>query len=348
MEPLISKLNISMFRGIRELELDHLSRINVLIGANNSGKTSILEAIRLMSQPYNIGTLMQVAFLRTPFTMRKIKSVEYFSTIFVKETENDGKFHYSLAFDMVIDNILYKYEAGGDVRELTDSTGESDKIFSLTIKIIQEDKKPVYIIHNIKNRSNESFESSSEPLFHGTYLHSGVSYYRSCVKLLSVSIINEQKKEILDIIASFDPNVEDISIVGEDIYLHNAVSGTLPLFSYGAGLQKAVLLTALLAGNQNGILLIDEIDNAINISAFQEIFSWFINACRCFNIQAFVTTHSAEAIDAILENCCIETKDDIRIITLRKELNEHRTRAIVRTGKEAIRDRSEFEMELRV
>ena len=117
MEPLISKLSISMFRGIRALDLDHLSRINVLIGANNSGKTSILEAIRLMSQPYNIGTLMQVAFLRTPVTMRKTKSVEYFSSIFVKETETDGKSHYSLAFETVIDNISYKYEAGGDIGE---------------------------------------------------------------------------------------------------------------------------------------------------------------------------------------------------------------------------------------
>lgn len=177
MEPLISKLSISMFRGIRALDLDHLSRINVLIGANNSGKTSILEAIRLMSQPYNIGTLMQVAFLRTPVTMRKTKSVEYFSSIFVKETETDGKSHYSLAFETVIDNISYKYEAGGDIGELTDSAGGSDKIFSLTIKVIQEDKKPVYISHNIKNSIIESFESSSEPLFHGTYLHSGVSYY---------------------------------------------------------------------------------------------------------------------------------------------------------------------------
>ena len=150
MEPLISKLSISMFRGIRALDLDHLSRINVLIGANNSGKTSILEAIRLMSQPYNIGTLMQVAFLRTPVTMRKTKSVEYFSSIFVKETETDGKSHYSLAFETVIDNISYKYEAGGDIGELTDSAGGSDKIFSLTIKVIQEDKKPVYISHNIK------------------------------------------------------------------------------------------------------------------------------------------------------------------------------------------------------
>jgi len=348
MNPLISRLNISAFRGVRELELDNLSRINVLIGANNSGKTSVLEVIRLMSQPDNIGTLMQVAFLRSPISTRKSKAVEYFSTIFMKEADDTGKVHYSLAFEMDIDNESYKYEAGGDIGLLTDSTGTSNKAFSLTIKIAQKDRKPLYISHHITNGALESFESSQEPLYLGTYLHSGVSYYKSCVHLLSESIINEQKKEILDIIKSFDQNVEDISIVGEDVYLHNSISGTLPLFSYGSGLQKAVLLTAVLANNHNGIVLIDEIDNAINISAFHEVFTWFTNACRRLNIQAFVTTHSAETIDTILESVCTNSQDDIRIITLRKDIEQQKTRAVLRTGKEAILDRSEFEMELRV
>ena len=40
----ISKLQISAFRGIRDLTLDNLSTVNVLVGANNCGKTSVLEA----------------------------------------------------------------------------------------------------------------------------------------------------------------------------------------------------------------------------------------------------------------------------------------------------------------
>lgn len=38
MNPLISNLTISAFRGIRNLNLSNLSQVNVLVGANNSGK----------------------------------------------------------------------------------------------------------------------------------------------------------------------------------------------------------------------------------------------------------------------------------------------------------------------
>lgn len=42
-------LKISNFRGISKLELSDFSRINVLLGRNSSGKSSILEAIFLLS-----------------------------------------------------------------------------------------------------------------------------------------------------------------------------------------------------------------------------------------------------------------------------------------------------------
>lgn len=348
MEPIISSLSLFKFRGIQNLSLPDLAQINVLVGANNCGKTSVLEAIKLLAQPENIGALMQVALLRAPSKKRVEKAVEYFSTIFTKEMDHTDTAHYSLNLEITANGQLYGYEAGGDIGILTDTTGRSSKTFSLTTKVIESNKKPLYLTHRIQNGIHESFEVSQEPLYRSVYLHSGVSFYTSCVKFLSDSIINEQKHEILNIIQSFDPNVEDISIVGEDIYLHNKISGTLPLFSYGSGLQKAVLLTALLANNRGAVVLIDEIDNAINISAFQEVFSWFVDACMRLNVQTFVTTHSAETLDAILESADDREQDSIRIITLRKDTEQQKTTAVIRTGKTALLERSQFEMELRV
>lgn len=43
----ISKVRIENFRGLRELELDFDSTTTILIGENNSGKTSVLDALRL-------------------------------------------------------------------------------------------------------------------------------------------------------------------------------------------------------------------------------------------------------------------------------------------------------------
>ena len=42
-------LEIKNFRGIGHLEINDLSRVNVFVGQNNSGKSSILEAIHLLA-----------------------------------------------------------------------------------------------------------------------------------------------------------------------------------------------------------------------------------------------------------------------------------------------------------
>ena len=123
MEPIISSLNLLKFRGIQNLNLPNLAQINVLVGANNSGKTSILEAVRLLAQPEDIGNLMKVALLRTPSKKRVEKVVEYFSTLFTKEVDHTGTAHYSLNLEITANGQLYSYEAGGDIGTLTDIAG---------------------------------------------------------------------------------------------------------------------------------------------------------------------------------------------------------------------------------
>jgi len=46
------KVFIDGFRGLRNLELDGLGPINILVGGNNSGKTSVLEALSIACNPF--------------------------------------------------------------------------------------------------------------------------------------------------------------------------------------------------------------------------------------------------------------------------------------------------------
>ena len=51
MRKFIEKLDVRHFRGLKDLSLKGLGRINVLLGDNNSGKTSLLEAIQFFRNP---------------------------------------------------------------------------------------------------------------------------------------------------------------------------------------------------------------------------------------------------------------------------------------------------------
>src|SRR5882757_8639803 len=52
---------IGRFRGLNDLSLRQLGMINLLVGGNNSGKTSVLEALAVFSSPLDIATWSVIA-----------------------------------------------------------------------------------------------------------------------------------------------------------------------------------------------------------------------------------------------------------------------------------------------
>lgn len=47
----IESLKINLFRGIENLEIEDLGAVNIIVGDNNAGKTSVLEAIQFLCAP---------------------------------------------------------------------------------------------------------------------------------------------------------------------------------------------------------------------------------------------------------------------------------------------------------
>ena len=353
MSDFISNLHINAFRGIKGLTIGNLSTVNVLVGANNSGKTSVLESILFLSSPTDIGKITNMAFQRAPLVRAKRESqlVDFFSTLFQKQLDEDvnepNHFHYSIDLSASVSKNNFSFSSSGTIENEFNTIGEESKAFLFSTKIQTNDQKPLYREFRIPTSETEiqQIKSASSSFYRSLYVNSGVSYYNVCVNLMSNAILQYDKADLLAVIQSFDSTIQDVSIVDDCIYIHNSLSGTLPLYAYGTGLQKAALFSVIMSVMPDGIILIDEIDNAINMSAFSDVFPWFVKKCKERNIQAFVTTHSAEAIDSVLNS---GLDNDIRIITLRKTPKTHKTVAKVRTGSEALSDRENFKMELRV
>jgi predicted ATP-dependent endonuclease of OLD family len=51
MSQIFKDIQIFGFRGFQEIKLSDLGQVNLLVGNNNSGKTSILEAIAIFCNP---------------------------------------------------------------------------------------------------------------------------------------------------------------------------------------------------------------------------------------------------------------------------------------------------------
>ena len=349
----IGEFVIEHFRGLNNLTLSDLSRVNIFAGANNSGKTSILEAIRLMSNPSNIGELVALSMLRaSPSAQAKAtKNINYILNIFQKDANiEEGDSFYSIKIRALVDGIINLFEADANVTESIDAIGNTRPMLELSIKNTKGNSKPSFQTAEIISGTEKNFIAAEKRLYNAVFIYSTVNHYKSTVYMLSNYIINEGKSAILSILKSFDPHIDEINIVGDDIYLHNSVTGSLPLFSYGAGMQKAVFLTVAIAYCKDGVILIDEIDNTIHVSALEDLFQWFLDACLKYNVQAFTTTHSAEALDAILRVTHEKHANDdlLRIITLRKNYSSNSIHTKIRTGEEAYQDREKYELELRI
>lgn len=171
-----------------------------------------------------------------------------------------------------------------------------------------------------------------------------ISTYRSCVNMYTEVLKLQDKEDFIKIMQIFDENIYDINIIDDLIWIQNRKKGTMPLFSYGAGMQKALLLGMVITLARNGVVLIDEIDTAMHAGVLKEIFSFFIKACKKMNVQAFVTTYSIKTVDSALYGAN-EFLKDVRVITFRQK---SKTYACVLTGEQALEDRENYEMELRI
>ena len=62
---MIETIHIQGYRGFSEFEMKNLSRVNLLVGANNSGKTSALEALYLLASQGDPSSLYRILARRS-------------------------------------------------------------------------------------------------------------------------------------------------------------------------------------------------------------------------------------------------------------------------------------------
>ena len=376
----LTKLSVDSFRGIRNLCIDDIGEINILVGENNSGKTSILEAIMLLRDPHSFSNVLRVARLRE---LRRgfypvMGIYEAFIYLFERGSQQKdmllrikGETNFaplSLTLFGTIENIMV------DPEVITNTSHGFRRRKSYQQKFIDLEV-PVFIgtQHSILGT-----DEKNKQVEFGVYHHldgfrvisSSVVdiVYVSPTEHVSGSIFNEiikndyYKETVIKILQTYDEDITDLLLLRDEqskIHVENikhSKLGIMPLSTYGDGIKKAILLADRIAKAQNGILLLDEIETAIHVKAFNDVFSFVVKACKDFNVQLFATTHSIEVVDSILTTQCVdesleyqvEKKDPIRIITFRKSEKTGATSSRVLTGEQVHKYRENIDFEVRM
>ncbi|MEO5729475.1 MAG: AAA family ATPase, partial [Byssovorax sp.] len=134
------------------------------------------------------------------------------------------------------------------------------------------------------------FDHATEALYLG--------YFRKAV-------LQDYRELVLEALQRIDPAIAEVEVLPTQdsraaLYLRHERSGRTPVSAFGDGVRRVLLMALALPQATNGNLLIDEIETAIHVSVLGEVFTWLVGACKQRNVQLFATTHSLEALDAIL------------------------------------------------
>lgn len=369
----IKNFEIEGFRGINRLRVDGLNHVNIIAGDNNSGKTSVLEALLLLKNPKDFANVLKVARIRErqnfPVGISAFESfinlfpkTQYIMEIGLKAIHIDE----SVSFKLVGEKkeILYDFEE--DLKGLDPvkrrriekgtepSISEVDAfIGELICKIGDREEKHLIDMNAYSSISGRIVDKAD-------YLK---MEYLSPTQHLQGSIINriisdDSYKEIcLHILQILDPDIIDLLILrNEDNnrpveYIKHSKLGNMPISTYGDGIKKILLLANGVAKSTGGVLLIDEMETAIHSKYFENISAFLIKAAIGLNVQIFITTHNLEAIDSLLatQNYGEQSqKDEISVLTFKKDFVTGKTLSRVLSGRDVYKNRENFDFEVRL
>lgn len=298
-----SSVKIPSYRCLSGLEVQKISRINLFAGVNNSGKTSFLEAVYLLCKQNDFNGVVDILRRRGKIPEGHIPP--RWLTDQLTET-------------IVVEGVFDHKESGIEIRPFIEESTTLDRaryLKSVEISTRFEKYKLESLTRIYQGRDRETQADTikllckvvfSSPFFFNEPHHYTSFYHKSVQSKLLPKIFKFIQDKVV-------PTVKDIRLVDEFqrfLVEDDAFENAMDLMSYGEGLQRIFFTSLLFASAENGVVLIDEFENAIHADLI-EIFAPFIHSlAKEFNVQVFLTSHSKECIDSFVKNISKTEMDD--------------------------------------
>lgn len=336
----INSIEINNFRGIKQLTVSDFSKINLIVGDNNSGKTTFLEAIQLLfAKP-------QLSYVRNVINQRTIlKPNNSFYTSFIKMFNiqhssdrlefdiyahtNNGPFEFQLSGNE-------KSVPGDEVLQISKMSPRQKIEYRLNSPYIPDTARVFTGSIATQNRGKEYENNISctslDDRISGPLVKKEVHYISSFGYLRYDLIKNivekpDYKQLAINVLKQFDSSVADICYTKADdgTFIETIITNkgvNMPFSVYGDGIKKILFILNKMVDATDSILLIDEIETGLHKKYFDTLFPIVFALADKLNVQLFIATHSIEAIDAILRygnyDNNISDNDPIRVITLKR------------------------------
>jgi len=324
-----NSLDIKKYRNLKELTINSLGRVNLITGKNNTGKSTLLEAIAIYATKGDLSLINQLLEERGENTKAISETsknpiqanIKIFSSLFYNRV---------VGFDIVdaisigsIENTLFGEKLSSE-----------DSVFLRFVKYIDDIGKDEQGNTTRKRRFFQDNSDTTENYKIGFEIKSGdysyvlsldddrvyrrfiMSPFKNNVQIVRTRNIDkdingglfdnialtDKEQNVINALKIIEPLTERIAFVEETSRRRSAViklSGSqniLPLQSMGDGINRILTIILALVNSDNGYLLIDEFENGLHYTVQEKLWTIIFQLSKELNIQVFATTHSEDCI----------------------------------------------------
>jgi hypothetical protein len=315
----LRSFEVEGYRGIRHLRLPELARVNLFVGTNNVGKSSLLEAIRmgLQENPSSVAALIYEAVREhTDFSPRLngsdnepvLDPIEIESVLAAVESLFSGGFEGPVKLPIRIAGMrrggrIEVYGPRAQVPGDLDLFGDQSEVFFgprsrlLTVRTPSETRDiPLRLfIGTVPVRFRHRGDTLRIPAA-GLGAQEIREWWDQLAVLGAETLVEDAMRSIWP---SFERAVSAGDRARRSVFVKlERISRPVPLQSLGDGMQRVFSIAVALALTSGGALVVDEVENGLHHTAQQEVWDAIFLLAQRLNVQVFATTHSWEAVVA--------------------------------------------------
>ena len=344
MKPHITQLKISGFRVLRRFFAEGLGRVNLITGRNNTGKSSILEALRILTSDASPSVVFSILRYREENVgereevarMDETEALFQFSSLFSGFPQLGDEFQpiqiqakggqRDLELSLRIGYLSQERSPGGG-RRVTEPQR------SLLFPELEEEGLPALMIESPNGTRNVPLdyfrrypyrsrlyrsEFGEEPRLQCVYVSPyGGERTANLGALWDNIALSDSEKDIVRALQIIDPEISAVSMVGGEsprqsrtaIVRSDNFQRPVPLRSFGDGLNRLFGIVLSLVNAKGGILLIDEFENGMHHTVQFDAWRAIFRLAQDLDVQVFATSHSWDAIEAF-QKATAETPGD--------------------------------------
>jgi energy-coupling factor transporter ATP-binding protein EcfA2 len=316
---MLDSLKISGFRAFKEYAVENLGRVNLFVGRNNSGKTTILEAAEILLATDSAAAVVGSAVRRgemyvTPHQDKPGQFADVSHLFYGHTCEVGKRFELSgvesgsnIWLTCEVDDIKdYRAKARFAEFDLIDSwldinhsrtSGRSrhipvmpsggvflDEVQSLRLKTRSEER-PMSLV------KAETPDTEKLREFWGEIA------------------LTDEEANVTESLRILEPRIEKIAFVparsgsgssSEGVYLRlSGVENRMPLGTLGDGVRHILALSVAMSRSRGGYVMIDEIDTGLHHSVMADMWRVLIATAKRLDVQIFATTHSLDCVRSL-------------------------------------------------